>query len=397
GGFLIHRFLLPLALHRSETRSTEAWFQDLQHRWRAVAWLGATGFLVGAIGELALQAMRAGQAAGESLGSSLALVATSEPVRTSLLLKIAVPLGLLTLLRRADGTRMSTPPISHSESGLVRRATASAELVLLALLPLGISLTGHAAAAQSPLPLFADWLHLLSTALWVGGLLYIAAVLRPALARIDGQERITILGLVVPQFSNLAFISVAVLVATGIYAAWINVPGLGAVRTTAYGRTLAIKLVLLVPLLTIAAVNLLSTRPRLVQAARSGAADTVTTTLHGRFFGLVRAESVLASAVLLVAAILALLPTSRQVQALSPFRGPFVLVRKAAVLNARLQIDPYQVGENTFNLTLQDREGTSVRDARVRFTFTPLGERLGTASAEAQGQGDGRFVLSGAY
>lgn len=155
--------------------------------------------------------------------------------------------------------------------------------------------------------------------------------------------------------------------------------------------------VLLVPLLTIAAVNLLSMRPRLVQAARPATEDPVTAVLPWRFFRLIRAERALASSVLLVAATLALLPTSRQVQALSPFRGPFVLVRKAAVLNARLQIDPYQVGENTFTLTLQDREGTPVRGARFRFTFRPLDERLGTAGAEAEGQGDGRFVLNGAY
>ncbi|MGQ0548255.1 MAG: CopD family protein [Armatimonadota bacterium] len=397
GGFLIHRFLLPPAVHSSVSRPAEDWVENLQHRWRAAAWLGATGFVLGAIGELALQAMRAAQAAGESLGASLVLVATAEPVRTSLLFKIAVPLGLLILAWRAGPAIEPTPPISHSEPGLIRKATASAELLMLALLPLGISLSGHAAAAQSPLPLFADWLHLLSAALWVGGLLHVATVLRPALARVDGQERITILGSLVPRFSNLAFVSVAVLVATGIYATWVNVPGLSAVPTTTYGRTLAIKLVLLVPLLTIAAVNLLSTRPRLVQAARSGTAGTVTATLHGRFFRLIRAESVLASSVLLVAATLALLPTSRQVQALSPFGGPFVLVRKAAVLNTRLQIDPYQVGENTFTLTLQDHEGAPVRDARVRFTFTPLSGRLGTASAEAGGQGDGHFVLSGAY
>ncbi len=397
GGFLIHRFLLPPAVRSSVTESAEAWVKDLQHRWHAAAWLGTAGFSLGASGELALQAMRAAEAAGESLGSSLVLVATGEPVRTSLLLKIAVPLGLLTLLRRAGPGMAPLSPFSVPGSGALQRATASAELVLLALLPLGISLTGHAAAAQSPLPLIADWLHLLSAALWVGGLLYVAAVLRPSLARIDGHQRIAILGSLVPRFSNLAFISVAVLVATGIYAAWINVPGLGAVRTTAYGRTLAIKLGLLVPLLTIAAVNLLSTRPRLVQAARSGTAGSVTAALPRRFFRLVRAESVLASSVLLVAATLALLPTSRQVQALSPFGGPFVLVRKAADLNARLQIDPYQVGENTFTLTLQDRKETSVRGARVRFTFTPLGERLGTASAETEGQGDGRFILRGAY
>lgn len=397
GLFLIHRFLLPPALYRAGIPSSEAWHHELHRRWRVAAAFGTAGFLLGTIAELTFQAVRAGQAAGEHLGASLVLVATGEPVRTALLIKIVVPLALLVLAWHPVPGATSTPPTGTRRSGIPRAVTAAAELALLALLPLGISLTSHAAATQSPLPLFADWLHLLSAALWVGGLLYIAAVLRPTLAHMGEPERITVLGSLVPQFSNLAFVSVAVLIVTGIYATWINVPGLGAMSTTAYGRTLAIKLVLLVPLLTIAAVNLLSLRPRLGAAARTESEGPETVTLVNRFLRLIRAESVLASSVLLVAAVLALLPTSRQVQALSPFGQPFVFVRKAAGLNARLQIDPYQVGENSFTLTLQDGEGAAIPDARIRFTFTPLAERLGTAAAEAEGQGEGRFALRGAY
>jgi len=328
-------------------------------------------------GELAFQAAQAGNAAREAFITSLVHVAAGEPMRTSLVLKGAVPLMLLLLLQR------STP--------------AAVPLTLLGLLPLGITLTGHAAAAQSLLPLVADWLHLTSAALWVGSLLYLALAFAPGLGKAEAQERTRILGALIPRFSNLAFVAVAVLILTGAYATWANVPSVSAARATPYGRVLAIKLLLLIPLLVVAAVNLLSLRPRLAGAATSGATASAAWPLQRRFFRLVRSEAVLGSAVLLAAAILVLLPTSRQVQALTPFGQPFVIVRQAGSVAARLRIDPYQVGENVFELKLADREGAPVRDARVRFMFQPMFEQLGAASAEAEALGDGRYVVKGAY
>jgi len=309
GGFLLHRFLLVKALEPDRSGTELSWFRSVERRWLASTWLGAAAVLLGSGGELAYQTVQAGKAAGEAFITSLFQMAAGEPMRTSLALKVAVPLMLLLLLRRS--------------------APAAVVLALLGLLPLGITLTGHAAAAQSLLPLVADWLHLTSAALWVGGLLYLATVLVPGLRQTEVQERAAILSALVPRFSNLALTSVTVLILTGAYATWANVPGVNAARATLYGRILAVKLLLLIPLLAVAAVNLLSLRPRLAGAATSGATTSAAWPLQRRFFRLVRSEAVLGSAVLLAAAILVLLPTSRQVQALTPFGQPFVIVRQA--------------------------------------------------------------------
>ena len=375
GGFLLHRVFLVGTL--GPNRPTELpWFRIVERRWLASVWLGAAAVLVGSAGELALQTAQAGKAAGEAFITSLFQMAAGEPMRTSLALKVAVPLMLLLLLQR------SAPAVV---------------LALLGLLPLGITLTGHAAAAQSLLPLVADWLHLTSAALWVGGLLYLALAFVPGLGTAEAQERTWILGALVSRFSSLAIAAVAVLILTGAYATWANVPGMSAARATPYGRVLAIKLLLLIPLLAVAAVNLLSMRPRLANAGGSGTTTRGPWPLQRRFFRLVRSEAILGSAVLLAAAILVLLPTSRQIQAVTPFGQPFVIVRQAGSVAARLRIDPYQVGENVFELKLADREGAPVRDARVRFTFQPMFEQLGAASAEAEELGDGRYVVKGAY
>lgn len=395
GGLVIHRFLLPPVLSQQQANGVR--FQELHGRWRVAAGMGAAIFLIGAAGEVVSQAAVAAKDAGESLGTALAQLTSGDAARTSLLLKLAAPMGLLMLLWRRTLGAPLRPVTGLTAAPLLSSAAASAEVSLAALLLAGISLTSHAAATGAVLPVVVDWLHLLSAATWVGGLIYLGAILAPMLRRMEAEDRSRLLGPLVQRFSNLALASVSILVATGLYAAWINIPTLKAATTTAYGRTLIVKIALLLPLLTIAAVNLLVMRPRLATAARQVLAVAGALALQWRFVRLVRAEAVLAAFVLLAAATLALLPTSRQVQALAPERA-LMLMNRAEGLEGLLRIDPYQVGENTFEFRLRNRRsGLLISDARVRFTFVPLRGDLGTAVAETQPQGDGRFTLKGAY
>ncbi|MEV7772986.1 FixH family protein [Kitasatospora sp. NPDC086791] len=73
-------------------------------------------------------------------------------------------------------------------------------------------------------------LHLIAMALWLGGL----AALLVALREGAGAE-------VVDRFSRIAFGSVAVLVATGIYQSWRGLGSWGALTGTEYGRLLLVK------------------------------------------------------------------------------------------------------------------------------------------------------------
>ncbi|MGH2404764.1 MAG: copper resistance D family protein [bacterium] len=303
---------------------------------------------------------------------------------------------LLPLLwRRADAAQ---PQLSSGIMVSMSTLSSIAEPFLVGALLLGITLTSHAAAARLPLPMLADWLHLVSAAVWVGGLLYLAVVLGPLLRRLDDAPRAALLGPLVQRFSNLALTSVVVLIVTGLYAAWVNIPSAQAIVSTWYGRTLSVKLGILVPLLGIAAVNLLVMRPRLVDAARKRLAELRAAILQQRFLRLVRAEVVLATVVLLVASVLALLPTARQATALGP-KQEIVLVRRSdGGVEGVLRITPYHVGENTFELKLRNLESDlSIPDARARFTFLPLAAELGTTVGEAAPQADGRYVLRGMY
>lgn len=106
------------------------------------------------------------------------------------------------------------------------------------------ALSEHASTGIQPgLAMPVDVLHLLAVATWLGGL----AALLTALYRAPSIERAA-----VRRFSKVAFGSVAVLAATGIYQSWRQVGSWSALTGTWYGQLLLIKVGLVVVLVSVA-------------------------------------------------------------------------------------------------------------------------------------------------
>lgn len=119
---------------------------------------------------------------------------------------------------------------------------------------LTVAMGGHAIALADPVTgVLLDWIHLLAAALWVGGLLQFALVLRP------GAEA----AVLVRRFSPLAGASVLLLALTGLYPALARIPGLAYLTGSSYGWALVVKLALLAPLLLLGGLNLVVVGPRL--------------------------------------------------------------------------------------------------------------------------------------
>ncbi|PPS81468.1 copper resistance CopC/CopD family protein [Streptomyces sp. MH60] len=116
-------------------------------------------------------------------------------------------------------------------------------------LAVGLALTWaaaeHASAGiQVPLAMTSFTLHLLATAVWLGGLTALVLTLR---STADAAT--------VARFSRVAFASVTVLVATGVYQSWRGLGSWEALTGTAYGRLLLVKVLLVAVLLAAAAVS----------------------------------------------------------------------------------------------------------------------------------------------
>jgi putative copper export protein len=144
----------------------------------------------------------------------------------------------------------------------------------LALLSLPLiasrSLMSHAVAVRegAAATVTADAIHLIATALWAGGLIALWWALSPGARR--WHQAFSWTAELVDRFSRLALVSVTLLVATGFYQSWIQVGNFEALVSTAYGKTLMLKLVLFSFMLSLGALNFFRTKPELRRLADAG-------------------------------------------------------------------------------------------------------------------------------
>ncbi|MFI0542964.1 copper resistance CopC/CopD family protein [Streptomyces sp. WSLK1-3] len=106
-------------------------------------------------------------------------------------------------------------------------------------LAVGLALTWaaaeHASAGiQVPVAMTSAVLHVLAMAVWLGGLAALLSTLYRAPSQLPAA--------VVARFSRLAFASVTVLVATGVYQSWRGLGSWDTVTGTTYGHLLVLKL-----------------------------------------------------------------------------------------------------------------------------------------------------------
>jgi len=218
-------------------------------------------------------------------------------------------------------------------------------LAVTVALPLPFSLVAHAAARPTgrEMAIASDLVHLYGASLWVGGLLVLTAVLGPTLGHLTGAGRKAVLGRVLPRFSAVALAAWGVMGITGLYAAWLQVGNFSALRATAYGESLTQKLLLTLPLLALAAFNLLVVTRRLRRSTGEGVIAW-----SGRFRAAVAVEVVIVAVVLLVAGRLVGQAPARD--DLERQDDQVVLDLAAEGRDARLAIAPGTSGLNHFRL-----------------------------------------------
>ncbi|MFD4508351.1 copper resistance CopC/CopD family protein [Streptomyces sp. NPDC058457] len=160
--------------------------------------------------------------------SALGRSATGRPglallVRVALL---ALTAALYLLLRkRVSPTRLIRPS---------RPLLATAAALSLALALTWAAAEHASAGIQVPLAMTSSVLHLLSMALWLGGLTALLITLH--------RTTTSLPAVVVTRFSRVAFASVTVLVVTGVYQSWRGLGSWQALTDTSYGRLLLVKL-----------------------------------------------------------------------------------------------------------------------------------------------------------
>ena len=233
---------------------------------------------------------------------------------------------------------------------------------------------GHA-GQTSPrgVAVLLDWLHLLSGSVWVGGLIGLLVLWRslPVATRTAG------LVVCVPRFSNTAFVSVMILLGTGVGASVLHLPVLSALWLTSYGKVILIKAGILLAAMALASVNLLRTKPGLSRAEVGEASARLLRRL-------VAGEAVLVAGAILAASILSSLapppPAFAEEGSALARVGPGKVAATVTRAGYALQVlvaPNKAAGPNSFGLRLT-RGGKPVIGANVTLSFAMLDMEMPT-------------------
>ena len=267
------------------------------------------------------------------------------------------------------------------------RVAAVAFVVLLGFLCLTPALAGHATTLDPDWVLVpANFLHVVAMAVWVGGVALLLLALPAATRLLAPEERTSVLAASVSRFSTVALTAVAVLVASGIAQAILDLAAFRDLLDTAFGRAILVKAGLLLVLIALGAWNRQRARPRLAAlAARRAAPGAAGVELRRSL----RAELALMLAVLSVTA--ALVSYAPPVGATGPASAG------AALGPARLEltVDPARVGRNQVHLYLFDRRSGRQWDRAMELTVNARlpDKGIGPLALQAQKAGPGHYVI----
>ena len=207
---------------------------------RGTAYGAAIGLLVAGAGSLVLIVVGATSFGSAATAGDYADYATGS--RAGILLTARLVLGLAAGLVSIVLTRRGRTGEAIALTGLA----ASAEIGLIAAV-------SHAAAFSSPLPVAVDVVHVGAASIWLAGLVALGG-----LTDFGGRTRLApeLLRDLVRRFSAIALVSIGLIAATGVYAAWIEIGDFTAIRS-AYDLNLAIKVAVFVLAVAVGALNYL--------------------------------------------------------------------------------------------------------------------------------------------
>ena len=299
-------------------------------------------------------------------------------------LRMLAALGMLVLC----AWKMRPGMHSHRDDPLPARSnfTLGAALGLFgSVMLLTIPMNGHARAVSraTAVAVTFDWAHLAGTAIWIGGLVFLGAVVM--LIESTHRDESEFLSHLVSRFSKMARICVLVLLITGIYAAWLHMLSWKSFVSTQYGLALLAKLILVAAILLIAVVNWRRVLPALAGFSQH---PDIYRRWADRFRILITNEAALGIVLLLVVAILTSLPPATALA----MAGPIELIKSAEGTTVDLKLDSTKVGTAHSIVTLQDSTGKIISDTKSVILFARMLDMdMGLETIEAQPTPSGSF------
>lgn len=287
---------------------------------------------------------------------------------------------------------------SRRRRGLHPSAWVALALLLGAVLAAAAALNGHARTAAHPaLGVASVAVHLMAVAVWVGGLAVLVAVGVPAWRALAEEDRPALLRRVLPRFSRVAVGAVAVVIASGVLNAILELAHPSDLWRLTYGRVILAKVALLAVALVLAA------RHRWVFPKRLAAPASTPVAAVDAFERSSRWETALLALTVAVTAALVVLIPGRTVALAA--NGPVNQTARSGSYTVQLYIDPTAVGANEVHVSFVTPTGLAASEvATVTVKLAPLGTPPTTLAmrlispghfvGDANLSGPGRYDLS---
>ncbi|MDM5356881.1 copper resistance protein CopC [Peribacillus sp. ACCC06369] len=245
-------------------------------------------------------------------------------------------------------------------------------IIIIAGLMVCKALTGHTAAVPNQvLAVLMDFLHLLSMALWLGGLMALLVILPGLADRQPVQEdKKTYYWSIIQRFSRWSFLFVIILIVSGIYSSLQHVPTIHSLINTTYGQLLLAKIGLMLVMIVFGGFHFLRGKKQTKKLGYS----------VGMEFGL-------GIIILLVAALL----TNVQTAMSSP--GPIEKTLQTDENNEiTLMVTPNEVGDNLIQVDLSNGGKPIAEIEQLTITMQPVDTPGGEIKLQMQEKNKGTFT-----
>ena len=261
-------------------------------------------------------------------------------------------------------------------------------LILGVITLLYFSLGSHAGAvAGSFWAILSDFIHLLATSAWVGGLMLLPLVLDSIRGNSPAPERAA-LGPLFRNYGYIAKFSFFLLLVSGLFNSLVQFPTFASIINTAYGRVLLIKLA---AALIVWQLSTLSTR------ILRGKMDAEQFAVNLKLF-IQKITQVALIGLVLMLTVAVLVQTQPPKSSSPQVDTSYHNIVKADDLSIHIQVTPNQPGNNQFYVQLFHEDGSSIGDVQlVRLLFNYEDAQVGQANADLTQLGVGSYSLEGVY
>ncbi len=288
------------------------------------------------------------------------------------------------------------------------------------------SVTSHSSslATLSQLGILADFVHSVVVSIWIGGLMYIFYVLFPNVIPISKDisgkvhqiiaQPKSILLIILSRFSVISTICVGVVGITGLSLAWFHIQNIDELLLSDYGRTLIVKLSLVLPVVILGGYHQfwIGRITKVLGFGQAEENESSKANFSQRFSSVkktIKIECILAASVLCAASVLTVTspPAAMQNNEMtqpnfnadmpSPMQDDFVRTLETQRVPITFVISPFVTGFNNFTVNILGNNESIDQVSNVSIEFRKSDLSLGPMFAKLSKNNETSYSVNGGY